>query len=255
MYSHSRSVSRRINARRWGAVLFVMLIGLPSAAQALSVTPLKIELAAGQRAAALTVSNGGDREQIIQVTPMAWSQADGASNYVPTEALLATPRLFRLPPGGSQLVRVGFLDAPATVMQESAYRLYFEEVPAQNAPGGQLQVLIRIGIPVFTVPEQPQDELQWSLSTVGERPQLGVVNLGNRHVRIDNWRLIDASGLVLAETRDRGYLLAGQQQNWWLDTAQLSAEGFADRHGLRLRAETARGVVVHVFDAPHHEVP
>lgn len=249
MFPQPKSHSPRMDARRWRRVLLVLLLVLPGAAQALSVTPLKIELAAGERAAALTVRNGGKTEQIVQVTPMAWTQANGESNYVPTEALLATPRLFRLSPGGSQLVRVGFLDAPETVIQESAYRLYFEEVPEQNVSGGQLQVLLRLGIPVFTIPDQPQDQLRWSLSPQGDRPQLDVFNLGNRHVRIDNWQLIDADGRVVLEHRDRAYLLAGQRQHWGLNAQRLTLQGISDLTGLRLRAETGRGVLLQDFDA------
>jgi fimbrial chaperone protein len=238
-----------LGGRRLLAVLLWGLLGVPALASALSVTPLKLELAPGQRAAALTVRNGGEVEQVFQVTPMAWTQSGGASQYTPTEALLATPRLFRLPPGGSQLVRVGFMDAPSATDVEAAYRIYFEEVPRQDVSGGQLQVLLRVGIPVFTVPESVRDELRWSLRRDADGPRLQAANRGNRHVRVDHWRLTDGEGRVLAEGRNRFYLLAGQQRDWRLQ--DLPPAGAR----LQLRAQTGRGLRVKRLDVVDAEAP
>lgn len=228
--------TRTAGRRGWRVLLAGLLLVASPVSLALSVAPLKLELTADQAVAALTVRNPGDVEQVFQVTPMRWTQTAGESHYAPTEALLATPRLFRLAPAATQLVRVGFLDAPGEVREEQAYRVYFDEVPPPDRPAAGLQVRLRIGVPVFLTPAPVRDALAWRLAAEGGRERLQLINRGNRHLRLDRWQLTDVQGRLVAETRDRHYLLAGQDRAW---TLPGSIPPLA--WPLTLRAETGRG--------------
>ena len=91
------------------------------------VGPVSATLTADQPVAALTVRNTGGAPAVIQLEAMAWSQAAGKDTYVPTSDILATPPIFTVAPGASQVIRVGSR-APG-VQEERAERLFLREGP------------------------------------------------------------------------------------------------------------------------------
>ena len=116
--------------------------------QGFTVTPVTVEMAAGQRATILTVQNHTDRAATFQVhAPFAWSQPAGNDQLDPTDGLLVSPPLGVLPPGSSQVVRLGAAPRRSR-LAEASYRILLDQLPAEGAPAGQVGFVLRLSFPV-----------------------------------------------------------------------------------------------------------
>lgn len=227
-----------------GALFFY---GAVVAAEGLSVNPVRVEFGAGQRAVPLTVTNETDEPKVIQASIVHWKQPGNEPTYDPAKDLLVTPVLFRVPPNSSQLVRVGFAGVAPDAGVEHAYRLFLEEVPQGAANQNEVRMLLRFGIPVFVPPAKPQDAFDWQLRVgPGGRVVLALSNRGNRHIRVDAFRLGPAKG-PLSERRELSYALAGGRHEWALEMAHPPAPGSR----VHLHAETDRGILDAELTAVH----
>ncbi len=180
-----------------------------------SVNPIRATLSAGQPVSAFTVTNNGDQPSVIQLELVSWSQQDGQEVYVPTADILATPPIFTVPPGGSQLVRVGMRRKPDPG-HELTYRLFLQEVAGPPKPDfNGLQVALRIGVPVFVLPPVPSAPmLHWqSARTASGQLKLSVHNSGNAHVQVANFKLLNGAAPLLT-LQTAAYVLQGQQRSW-----------------------------------------
>ena len=114
---------------------WILLLNSAAQAGALTVNPIRLELAGGQAATSLTVGNAADGPTTVQVSVQVWQHRDGVDVLEPAtgrDAPLVTPPIFRLAPGGSQIVRIGFASRTAPV-EEGRWRLVVEEVPQPEA--------------------------------------------------------------------------------------------------------------------------
>ena len=116
---------------RRALLLFIeSLIAVPALAGSLSVTPVRVELSNAQRSAALTVRNDGDQPSVVQAQLVAWSQESNEDKLDPTVDLLASPPIFTVAPGASQILRVALRRAPDSAV-ERTYRILVTEVPGK----------------------------------------------------------------------------------------------------------------------------
>jgi fimbrial chaperone protein len=222
------------------AVIGLALLILTGLAQAGSfgVSPIRVTLTPQQPTGVLTVRNQSDQETVVQVQANAWSQQDGTDVLEESADLIAVPPLFTLPPGGSQVVRVG-LRRPPAVEGELTYRLLLREVPPPPADDFMgLQVALNLSLPVFVLPAGgARPELQGGLvhqakGTVG----LQLLNAGNAHVQLQQFELTKPDGSVLNSPALSVYLLPGQSRSW-----DLEADALPGRWSLA--AETDAGPV------------
>lgn len=210
----------------------------------LQISPLRLQFDPGQRVSVLTVRNDGDQASVIQLEVMAWDQVSGQDLYTESRLILATPPLFTLPPGDSQIVRVGLM-READTRREQTYRIFLQEVPSVGREGGgSVRVALRIGIPVFVSPVakpvpprlewrlRAQDNGQWSLEAF---------NPSDIHIQVADYSLINGAGQALAEHRGMRYLLPGQRCSWPLAlTEVLLGTG---RASLKVVAHTDAGEI------------
>lgn len=176
---------RRVRLRRLATACFWLLaslLPLTTKAGSFAVDPVRIELSASVPTTVIHVKNTGTAPVTVQLSPMAWSQPKGKDQLLPTRELLATPQIFNLKPGATQLVRVGALRKPDPGI-ELAYRLLLEEIPSPPPPDFKgLQVALNISMPVFLQPqasatpsirarliETPDQGLRLRLSNVGTK--------------------------------------------------------------------------------------
>ena len=90
-----------------GLALACLLAAASNAsASGLQIAPTSLALAPGGPAQALWLTNTGDHELRAQVRAYHWSQAGGHDALEATQALVASPPMLDIPPGGRQLVRV-----------------------------------------------------------------------------------------------------------------------------------------------------
>lgn len=201
------------NLDRLVAVFLCFLTLLPAQAGTLRIDPVRLELLPEQSIAALTVHNDGPQAALMQLEIMAWRQANGEDIYQPSRELLASPPIFTVPAGASQIVRIGLRRAvdPA---QELTYRLYLQEIPLVPAEFQGAQVVLRIGVPVFVAPPvKTAAKLAWHAARRGDAIELTLINSGNAHIQLAAVELYEEDSLFASQQLS-SYVLAGQTQRW-----------------------------------------
>lgn len=208
-------------AARWWqggicAAVWLSLVGSLQAAGGLSVSPVRLELDDKRSVATLRVINRASRITRVQTEVLRWQQAQGAATYTASTDLLVTPPIFEVPPQSEQVVRVGFLRVSPERLLEQAFRVFFREIPRPGQDEQGVQLLLRIGIPVFLRPSQIQRQLQVQAAQKGAGSLL-LSNPGNVHIRIDavQWRQGEE---IAAEQRQLRYLFPGERQHWKPET-------------------------------------
>lgn len=140
------------------ASLAAALAPAPASAASFSVNPVNIILPSDRQAASLTLTNSGAAPVSVRVLTYGWTQVDGGDVHTPTDNVIASPPIFTIAPGATQLVRVGLKARP----QAGAYRVIFEEIPRQEPTGTGIQVHLRLNLPLYLVPEGGgQPMLSW----------------------------------------------------------------------------------------------
>jgi fimbrial chaperone protein len=188
------------------------------------VSPVRAELSPTQPSAALTVTNETtDEPVVVELRAIAWSQEDGDDVYTPTNDLLATPPIFKVAPGASQVVRV-FLRRPPATDREVSYRLILREVPPPPKPGfAGVQIALEMSLPVFAKPRSPTaPALQWKIEpTPGGPIGLTVRNNGTAHIQIADLKLL-APGVdrPVGTFPQFAYILPGETRRLPLERGQ-----------------------------------
>jgi fimbrial chaperone protein len=183
-----------------------------------AVSPVRLDLAPGARATSITLSNSGDIEKTVQVEAFRWTQVDGEDRYEPVTDLVVNPPVFKLSPRGRQVIRAGFRGGAPSNGEESAYRLYFQELADdRSAVEGGLRMLLRIGVPLFVAPASTAPAATaWRVIGAGtDDAQLEVSNHGNTHLRLSNVAVHDSAGRIF-DLPGFAYVLPGQSRRWTL---------------------------------------
>lgn len=237
------AMAARAARRLLGVVLSVAAIG-PAFAGSIAVNPVRVNLSTTQTTSPLVVRNSGAEPSVVQLQIVSWSQQDGKDVLVPSRDLLATPPIFTVPAGGSQIVRVGLRQRTAA-QAEGSYRLILQEVPPPPKPEFRgLQVALRLSVPVFIAPAiAPTTTLAWQANVTATQNspadlKISALNTGNAHVQVLGFKL--SSGgveLPLMSPSEAAYVLPGQRREWSLRLTSVPASGST----LRIEAKTDAG--------------
>lgn len=210
-----------------GLAIFSAVLASSNAAHAssFSVNPVRVTLSAKQPVAAITVRNSDREQTVVQLEATAWTQVDGKDTQLPTSDLLATPPIFTLPPGGSQIVRVGLRGA-RNVPGEVTYRLNLREVPPSQPSVTGLRVALHISMPIFVVPATPvAPEIKWRATREDDgKVRVTATNTGKAHVQLGKLDLL-ADGNVVGSRSIAEYVLPGNARHWTLETQGKLANG------------------------------
>jgi fimbrial chaperone protein len=224
---------------RFGLVAWVF-VSTASVAGSLTVSPVRIDLSVAQRSVALTVQNDGDQSAVVQTELMSWSQAENADRLDPTNDLIASPPIFTVAPGTSQIVRVALRRAPDSA-NETPYRILINEVPGPPQPGFTgAQFALKISLPIFvaaTTATSPR--VQWSaVRGANGGVELALVNAGAKHIQVQRIELAGASADADAKFAGLLYVLPGQRRSVTLkpEPGHTIASG-----RIRIKAETDAG--------------
>lgn len=212
----------------WLSLLLLALFA-PLAAQAatLGVSPVRLTLSAAHPTGVLHVTNKGDDSELVQVQLVAWSQKNGADVFTPAPDLLATPPIFQLAGGGTQVIRVG-LRAPPSATGEVAYRLFMTQVPPAPTPGVLgLRFALRVSLPIFVEPAaKTAPILHWSAKLLAPgKLLLSATNTGTAHVQIRSLELALPGPRKPVPHKSGNYILPGSTANWGFKFAFPLAEG------------------------------
>lgn len=233
---------------RRGVALLASLVLLASAAPrafggAYSVDPVRVSLSARAPLASMTVRNAGAESLVLQVETSRWSQSSGRVTLEPTREVLATPPLLTIPPGATQLIRLGLRRA-ADAQRELTYRVILHEIlaPAPDTKG--MRVALDVSIPLFVQPPVPcAPSLQWHLSrSANGGLRLDVANSGTAHIRLETLEVVAAGTARPLAIQDlSAYLLANDTRSWTLESAIPESDTSTAPGPVIIRAKTDAG--------------
>ncbi|MEK6791526.1 MAG: fimbria/pilus periplasmic chaperone [Deltaproteobacteria bacterium] len=176
---------RSLAAVLTAVVMLTFLFSGWAQAGTFKVSPIRIDLDKDTKSGFVTVVNDGAERINTQIKLFEWTQdADGKDVYTESNDLIYFPRIMTINAGEERILRVG-LKAPA-IAKEKTYRVFIEEIPQpKKAPGAQVAIAIRFGVPIFVKPvkEEPKGALV-GLELSGGVLKVPVRNEGNTHFTI-----------------------------------------------------------------------
>ncbi len=208
-------MSSRSAFARWLLLAGAAFIGT---VQAITISPVLIELSPAQRVVSVTISNPSEQAMNFQVETLTWSQPGGANHFEPTEDLLVAPPIAEIPPQASQIFRVT-LRRPLSGTAEQAYRLVLEDVSeALNPEPGVVAIRFRHNLPVYvTPPGETKAAPRWSRCTAAAgKGCVRLDNDGNRRIRVSE---LTVAGQGWQQKIPGGAVLAGAWKQWSFDLA------------------------------------
>jgi len=210
---------------RYFLLLLVLVFPLLAAAGSYSINPVKLELSYQGETKIITVRNQAEHSAIMQVDVVSWQQQSGQDIYKTSRDLLASPPLFAIEPGASQVIRIGQRNTVASG-NEKAYRLFIQEVPsAVTEDNAGLQMALRISVPVWLLNDalkEMQPDLQWQAERRDKHTLvLSVKNNGQRHAHLSKLTVVspdNTNANVLYSQKLFVYVLAGTTHSWTVET-------------------------------------
>jgi fimbrial chaperone protein len=220
-----------------------------TAAHALTISPVLVDLSPARRVVSITIANPGDRAISFQTEALAWSQQDGMDKYDETDELMVVPPIAEIAAGGSQIFRVTLRGAPGA--REQAYRLIFEDVSEATAPSpDEVSVNIRINhnLPVFVAaPGKPRAQPRLGPCPGFAATGKGCVRLdndGNRYAQVKS--VVVEAGDWHKDLNAQSRVLAGAWRQWTFDLPG-NVTG-----ALQVKAETTDGPLTLELRNPAH---
>ena len=223
------------------SLLACMLLPTLAQAGAFSISPIRVELSRASRSMVLTITNGGDKSTVVQTQIASWSQAENEDRLEPTKDVIASPPIFTLAPGATQLVRIYLRGEPGAV-RETTYRIVLSEVlPAQEAGMSGARFALKLSVPIFVQSlKEGKPRIEWSAKRASQgRLELSITNTGDRHIQVQRIALGDAAD---PDIRFAGllYVLPGERRSVMLSPEKGRAIGTGR---MRLTAETDFGAL------------
>jgi fimbrial chaperone protein len=117
-------LTRALKQAACGLFFFVICAGIANAGT-IGVSPVRVTLSDSQKIGSFSVRNEGTEPITMQMEVLSWSQREGKAGFASTRELHATPPLFTIPAGNSQLGRDGLRRAP-DAQRELSYRVILE---------------------------------------------------------------------------------------------------------------------------------
>jgi len=185
--SRSKICSSFAISVRWLPMLILLLVTISPAYAAYEVDKVRLFLSLSKPVDTLKVSNPGgkDKPVSLQTRLMRWTQKNGQDVYEPSNDLIVSPPMMRIPPKRTQLLRVGWR-APTPIQTEKAYRLYMQDIsPFTPLSETGVRVKIKLGVPIFILPAAPIYRLNWKVDSLsGKTLKMTANNVGNTHVQV-----------------------------------------------------------------------
>jgi fimbrial chaperone protein len=121
-------------------------------AASLRVAPINLDVAEGATSTTLQVWNTGGTAVRIQVRVYLWTHTATTDTLTPTTAVVASPPIGTLKPGGENLIRIVRV-ATTPVTTREMYRVLVDQLPdPKSAKAGVVSILVRHAIPLYFEP-------------------------------------------------------------------------------------------------------
>ena len=200
-------------------VWFVLAVFLPCSVTAgiFSVTPVRIYMNANERASAVTVTNDGDEELVMQSDIYDWKQnADGKDVLTLSEDMILSPPILKMAPRSHQVLRLISLNARSKDRQQT-YRMIIRQVPEAKPSKAnmQLQIAYAFSIPIFITPSSAEAKLECVLANaVPDIAKVICQNAGTATAHTTAIQISSVSGESMARHDSAAYILPGAQKSF-----------------------------------------
>jgi fimbrial chaperone protein len=182
-----------------------------------SVTPVRIFMTAKDRAVAITVTNEGDEEVVMQADLYSWTQKPGGEDeLVLTEDMILSPPILKLAPKSRQVVRLARLTAQPAGKQLT-FRMIVREIPEARPASKELtlQIALAFSLPVFVTPPGAKRELVCGIERVAPDTINAVCeNKGNAYALPREFVLLAENSEKIASRDSGGYILPEVQRSF-----------------------------------------
>jgi fimbrial chaperone protein len=201
----------------------VVHVDMPAHATSLRVAPVLLDITAPTSASTIRVWNNASRPINVQVRVFRWTQQNGEDAYAPTSAVVASPPITALVPGGENLIRI-VRTSTQPVSDEESYRLVVDELPdPSRRQSGTVVLVVRHSIPVFFMdPEATAAKPSWTAQRRGSGYIVTVRNAGAKRLKISNLTLSSRGKAVAQRDGLVGYVLGNSTARWFVPGASRS---------------------------------
>jgi len=208
---HRLGVRSILSVAACSGLILGATLSVPASAGSLKVNPINIDLPAGSQSVSLKMTNGGAAETSVRVATLGWTQVDGRDVYTATDNVIVSPPIFTIPAGKTQLVRIGLRSRAGP----GAYRVIFEEIPPQNRVAGQIQVTLKLNLPLYLLPPGGgKEDVAWKAWRDGSGDLIiEGRNRGSLHEQVTQLSAQLPAGLQLL-SKDMGVVLPGSARQW-----------------------------------------
>lgn len=211
-----------------GSVLALSAIAFPAVAGQFAVSPVRIYMEPRDRATAITLTNEGDEELVLQADVFLWKQKpDGEDDLTLTEDVFLSPPIIKLAPKARQVVRLAMLKPPKSGPQLT-YRMIVREVPVAKPADKsvQVQIALAFSLPVFITPPNAKRELGCVVERVAADTARAVCeNTGTAYAHPREFVLTGAKDEKLASRDSGGYILPGIKRSFELKRSDGNIPG------------------------------
>lgn len=198
----------------------------PAHGGSLEVMPIRVEMIGEERTATVSIHNVGTEASNIQIRAVDWTQPGGVDTHTPSTDLIISPPFVTLQPDETQTLRLVIENVDA-VDSERAFRLFIDEIPdSAGAAGADVQVALRLLIPVFLTPSTgAEPNLQWTAQNTSDGLIVTALNDGPAHERLATIEMsADATPLGAGATDSLGgYVLSQATRTWSFPNAPAGA--------------------------------
>jgi fimbrial chaperone protein len=200
-------------------------LALPAWAAPFAVNPVRIYMTPRDKAVAVTITNEGNEELVMQADLYRWTQtADGEDVLEPTEDVFLTPPIIKLAGKSRQVVRLARL-RPMQQGEQLTYRLIVREIPEAkpSQEGLRVQIALAFSLPVFITPPKAKYQLACTAErTAADTVRASCSNSGNAYAQLVNLALTSSTGEKLASRDTGGYILPGIKRSFDLKSSASS---------------------------------
>ena len=193
------------------AGLLCTVLSVEAKAGQFTVTPVRIYMEPKDRAIAVTVSNEGDAQLVMQADLYEWKQKPGGEDELTaTEEIFLSPPILKMAPKSRQVVRLARVSMPQQAAREVTYRMIVREIPEARPPNtdNEVQIALAFSLPVFITPKNAKPILDCQAARLAaNKVQVNCINSGNAHTHPVSFLLSTMAGSKLAEQGTGGYIL------------------------------------------------
>lgn len=182
------------------------------AAGTFTVSPVRIFMSPKDRAVAITVTNDGNEELVMQAEVFAWGQKPGGEDeLVPSEDLILSPPILKMAPKSRQVVRLALIQK-RPLDKQITYRLVVREVPEvkQAERDINMQVALAFSMPVFISPPGAKRNVMCEADrAAADTVRVSCANSGTAYAQVREVVFTSPSGERIAGRDVGGYILPG----------------------------------------------